>query len=397
MDARFKFSIGVIVMWLKELKKYIGIFTVGVALIAVYKTFDSMDKLFDWGRTFLSLLTPFVIGICIAYVLAIPCRKIEGFCQKIKLDFVSKHRRGIAVGFIYLLFVAVIALLLIAIFPALIRSITQFLEQLPSLLNGIANRINSLGIITIDHKLIEKLLASDVLSPDRLLNGFSLDHVNRYAKGVMSFGSFLFDIFLGIIISIYLLLDRQNLKEMFLRLARAFAGEKTRRVLGRYLAKINEFVTLYISCQLVDAVIVFILSFLALTILQVEYAPLLALMVGTCNLIPYFGAIIATIFAGIITIFTKSITAGLIVVAVLIVLQQLDANFIQPKLLSGSLNIKPIWVIMAIALGGGFFGVLGIFLSVPFFALLRIIVLDVLEIYEEKTPQKIPPSSPEKE
>ena len=371
-------------MWMKELKNYSGIFIVGVVLIAVYKTFDSMDKLFDWGRTFLSLLTPFVVGGCIAYVLAIPCRKIEAFCQKTKLDFISKHRRGIAVSFIYLLFVAVIVLLLVSLLPALLRSITQFMEQLPSLIQGLVSWFNALGIYTIDHSLMEKFLASDIFSPDRLLRGFSFDHVNRYAKGVMNFGSSLLDIFLGIIISIYLLLDRQNLKQVFLRLTRTFIGETPRRILGRYFSKINEFVTLYISCQLVDAIIVFVLSFLALTILQVNYAPLLALMVGAFNLIPYFGAIIATILAGIITMVTKNFTAGLIVVAVLIVLQQLDANFIQPKLLSGSLNIKPIWVILGIALGGGLFGVLGIFLAVPFFALLRIIVLDILEICEKK-------------
>ena len=107
-------------------------------------------------------------------------------------------------------------------------------------------------------------------------------------------------------------------------------------------------------------------------------------MGGAFNLIPYFGAITATVLAAVITVFTKSFTSGVIVAVVLIVLQQLDANFIQPKLLSGALNVKPFWVILGIITGGGLFGVLGIFLAVPIFALLRIILIDVLEMRERK-------------
>lgn len=373
-----------IFMWRNELKRYFGIFVIGVVLIAVYKTFDSLDTLFKSIGDLLSLLTPFIIGACISYLLAIPCRKLEHLCKKTKLTFIVSHRRGIAVASIYLLFIGIIILLLVALLPALVRSISQFMEQFPILIQGLVGWFNSLGIYTIDQHSIQVLLSSEFFSLDKILGGFSFDNVNRYAKGVMNFGSTVFNIFLGLIISVYLLLDRRNLKESFMRLARSFIPEKHRKLLCRYLSKINEFVTLYISCQLVDAIIVFILSFLALTIMQVEYAPLLAVLVGSFNLIPYFGAIIATVLAGLITVFTKSLTAGLFVVIVLIILQQLDANLIQPKLLSGSLNIHPIWVIMGIVLGGGLFGVVGIFLAVPLFALLRIIVLDILELRERQ-------------
>lgn len=370
-------------MWRKELQRYFGIFIIGVALIAVYKTFDSLDRLFDGLHTLGSLLTPFIIGICAAYLLAIPCRKLERLCSKTKLAFLSVHRRGIAVLSVYLVFLGLIALILVSILPSLFKSIAQFMEQFPSLLQGAVGWFNSLGIYTIDQYTIQNLLSEHLFSWDRILGGFSFDSVNRYAKGVMNVGSTLFDIFLGLIISVYLLLDRKNLKQSFARIFRAVIPESHGRILRHYLKKINEFVTLYISCQLVDAVIVFVLSFLALTIMRVEYAPLLALMVGAFNLIPYFGAIAATVLAGLITVFTKSFTSGIIVVVVLIILQQLDANLIQPKLLAGSLNIRPVWVIMGIVLGGGLFGVLGIFLAVPVFALLRIIILDILELREQ--------------
>lgn len=377
-------------MWLKELKKYIGLLLVGIALIAVYKTFDNFGILLDWGRNILSLLTPFFIGFGIAYVLFIPCRKIEVLCQKTKIAFLNKHRRSLAIASIYLIFLAVVTLMMFAIIPALIESISELIDQLPSLIQGFFNWINSFGIYEFGSGSLETFLNKNLLSVDKLLNGFTFDNVNRYAKGVMNFGTALFNAFMGVIISIYILVDRHNMKKICNRIIQSYISEEHRSFLGQYVRKINEFIHLYISCQLLDAVIIFILSFIALAILQTKYALLLALIVGTFNLIPYFGAITATILAGLVTAFTNSFTAGLIVVAVLIVLQQLDANFIQPKLLSGSLNVRPFWVIFGIILGGGLFGFLGIFLAVPIIALLRIIALDILENREQKKqgPQK---------
>ena len=295
-----------------------------------------------------------------------------------------KRRRGIAVASIYLIFLAAVSLLLVSIIPALVKSITEFVDQLPSIIQGAVNWFNSLGIYNINDVTIQKLLSNDLISIDKILGGFSFDNMNKYAKGVMSFGTGVFNAFMGIIISVYILIDRQSLKQTFQRFVRSYISEKHREFFGRYLKKINQFINLYIYCQLVDALIIFILSFLTLTIMRVKYAPLLALMVGAFNLIPYFGAITATVLAAVITVFTKSFTSGVIVAVVLIVLQQLDANFIQPKLLSGSLNVKPFWVILGIITGGGLFGVLGIFLAVPIFALLRIILIDVLEMRERK-------------
>ncbi|MBO5364957.1 MAG: AI-2E family transporter [Clostridia bacterium] len=376
-------------MWLKELKRYLGIFLLGAALIVVYKTFDNFGAVLDWGKMLLDLLTPFIIGGCIAYVLCIPCRKLEGLCLKTKSTFLHKYRRGIAIASIYLIFFAAITLLLFAVVPALTRSISDFITQLPSLLNNFFGWLNSLGIYGLSSDSVLKFLNEQFLSFDKLLGSFTADNVNRYAKGVMSVGTAFFNAFMGIIISIYLLIDRHNLKKSFHRFFHSFGSEKYRNTVSFYAGKINEFIHLYISCQLLDALIVFGLSFVVLALLRVKYSLLLAFIMGSFNLIPYFGAIVATILAAVITAFTKDFTAGLIVAAAMIVLQQIDSNFIQPKLVSGSLHLAPFWVIFAIVIGGGLFGILGIFLAVPVFALLRIIILDVLDRREKKpTPAK---------
>ncbi len=371
-------------MWLKELKRYLGLFILGAALIVVYKTFDNFGAILGWGKTVLALLTPFVIGGCIAYVLYLPCRKIEGICLKTKSAFLRKYRRGIAITAIYLIFFAAITLLLFSVVPALAKSISDFIAQLPTLLTNFFGWLNSLGIYGLSSDSVLKFLNEHVLSMDKLLGSFTPDNVNKYAKGVMSVGTAFFDAFMGIIISIYILVDRQNLKEGFLRLYQTYGSKKYQSTIRYYVGEINKFIRAYISCQLLDALIVFVLSFIILALLRVKYALLLAVIMGSFNLIPYFGAIVATVLSAIITAFTKDFTSGLIVAAAMIVLQQIDSNFIQPKLVEDSLDLSPIWVILAVVLGGGLFGILGIFLAVPIFALIHDTVKKAVERKEQK-------------
>ncbi len=137
---------------------------------------------------------------------------------------------------------------------------------------------------------------------------------------------------------------------------------------------IADFIYRYIGCQLLDACIVFVLSLIVLSIIRTQYAAVIALMVGTFNLIPYFGAIIAIVIATLITFVTGGFMPALILVIVLIVIQQVDTNIIQPRLVASSLSIKPLLVIFGVLIGGGLFGVLGMFIGVPVVALVKTIL-----------------------
>ncbi|MEG2669028.1 MAG: AI-2E family transporter [Oscillospiraceae bacterium] len=326
-------------MKIKELAKYISFFVLAVAVIIVYKTFDNFGIIIDLFKKILALLTPFFIGFGISYILYIPCQKIEKLLQKTKVQFVIKWRRGIAVASIYAIFIATITLILVAIIPAIVRSCYEFLEQLPSFIAIAIDWINSLDLFQIDiqNMTIQKLLTSNFFSLQEMLNGINFSSVNKYAQGVMNFGTGVFNIFMGIVISIYILIDRKNIKEITLRFVRLYIKEKPRQIIGKYLRQIDEFIRKYIYCMIIDAGIIFVISFIALSIMKVKYAPLFALILGSFNMIPYFGAIIATVITSVTTIFTGSLTLGIMVAVVMLIIQQLDGNFIQPKLLSGSL------------------------------------------------------------
>ena len=113
--------------------------------------------------------------------------------------------------------------------------------------------------------------------------------------------------------------------------------------------------------------------------MQIKYASLLGFTIGLFNMIPYFGAIIAVIIAGVITLITAGFSKALIMLIVIIILQQIDANIINPKIVGDSLKISPLLVILAVTIGGAYFGIIGMFLGVPVAAVLKILVNDYID------------------
>lgn len=363
---------------LQELKKYFGIFVLAVAIIIVYKTFDNFGYIIDFFAEAVSLLTPFFIGAAIAFVLLPMCEKTEKLMKKTNVRILRKYRRGLSVLAVFIIVIAAIALIMVAIIPQLIDSISRFIEQAPSMFAALSQWIESLGLLP-DNISVSDFLNSNAFRISDILDSFDLRNMNKYARGVMNFGTTMVNFLLGVIISVYMLLDRRQIKKGYMRIARIFFPDKFRKGLHFYSASVADFITRYIGCQLLDACIVFILCLIALTIMGNEYAAVIALMVGSFNLIPYFGAFIAVLISALITLVTNGFMSAVILVAVLVVLQQVDANIIQPRLIASQLSIKPLWVIFGVVLGGGLFGTLGMFIGVPVVALLKLIISDVIE------------------
>ena len=258
--------------------------------------------------------------------------------------------------------------------PPLIKNIGDFVYQVPGLIERMTDYINSLDIVSIDLDYLEKLV-----SVDNIMKYVKFESINQYASGVMGFSTAFVNVFMGLIISVYILLDRDRLKSAAKRFLKIAVREKTYNKASRYVKMATEFVYKYLYCLIIDAVVVFVLSFIVLTLLKVKYAHIFALLLGTFNLIPYFGAIIATALTAIVTCFTASFTKGIWVAVALIILQQIDANVIQPNLVNNSFSIKPFWVIFAILVGGGFFGIAGILLAVPTAALIKTLLCEYMD------------------
>lgn len=378
MDLKIEYKRGVGILKFSELKKYFGLFVLAVAVIIVYKTFDNLGDIFTAIGSFIGLLTPFVIGAAIAFVLSTPCRKLETLLKRTKVSVLKKYRRGFSILAVYVALILLVTFIMVIIIPQLVNSIAVFADQVPSMTENLNNWISSLPFVENSGVDITKFMSENLLTVDRFVRVLDLDNLDKYAKSVANFGSTLFDVFMGVIISIYMLAERKNIKRAFMRFCRAYMPKKHMSRITSYAKMISDFIKRYIGCQLLDSCIVFILCLIVLSIMRTEYASVIALMIGAFNLIPYFGAIVAVFISALITLVTSGFMNAIILVVVLIVVQQLDANLIQPRLVASSLAIKPLLVIFGVIIGGGLFGVIGMFIGVPTVALISNIITDLV-------------------
>lgn len=359
-------------------------FTLLVAIVIVYKILDNFTGIGEWVAELIKVIKPFLMAILLAYLLYIPARKIETLYRKNKV--LSKKARGLSIATTYILAILIIALLIKVLVPMLSDSIGELASNLPGYYDSAIKYIEELpedNILKTEavQNAIKKLQQIDIA---KLLD---LDNLAMYLEKVIGIANGIFSAFVTIVVSIYILLERAEIVNFVKRLNRSIFTEKKCQAIDRYFEKGNDIFFKYISGQIIDAIVVAIIMSVALTIMKVKYAVLLGFLIGVFNLIPYFGAIIAVIVACVITIFTGGFVQAIWVAVVLIILQQIDANIINPKILRDALEISKILIIFALTVGGAYFGVLGMFLGVPAIAVIKMMLDDYIERNEkEKVP-----------
>lgn len=370
----------------RTLTKWLYWFLFAVAVIFVYKTLDNFSAIGAWLKGLLGVLMPFIIGILIAYILYIPSKKVESFYRKFKRPrFISKKARPLAVFTVYLI--------------ALILIIIAFRFLIPAVANAVVDFVNNFqGYYSTMMKAIEELPEDSVFKSEEVLNivnevknidfkqFINMEKIAEYAKGAIDVASKVFDFFVALVVSVYVLLQRRDILNFFKDLSRAMFKESTYKSLGRYFDRTNEIFFNFIAGQVLDGFVVGIITSIAMSIMGVKYAVPLGFMIGLFNLIPYFGAIIAVVIAALITFLTGGLTQAILMVVVVTILQQIDANIINPKIIGNSLEISPLLVIFAVTVGGAYMGVWGMFLAVPIIAVIKLFITDYIE-YKNKIKQ----------
>lgn len=365
----------------KEWKKWLFWFSFAVAAIIVYKTIDSVTAIFSWVGNLFNLLMPFFMALLIAYILYMPSKKIENGIKKIKFKIFKNHARGLSVLCVYILTILIILLIINVVMPTIYTSIKDLANNLPNYYNSALEYFNNLDEDSILSKIkineqIKKL--QNINFEEEILKYANIDNIASVLGGLLGATNVIFDLFVTIVVSVYMLLERSDIKSFLQNLSKAIFDKKTNEAIARYYRKTNSIFFSFITSQLLDAIIVGIVTGIAMSIMKVKYAVLLGFLIGLFNIIPYFGAIVAVIIAVIITIFTGGFIQAIWLAVIVVALQQIDANIINPKILGNSLNLSPILVIFAVTVGGAYFGVLGMFLGVPVIAFIKIILEDFI-------------------
>lgn len=369
--------------WLKKHSKWATYFILGTALIAVYKTFDSISALWSVVRTVFSAIMPFIIAFVIAYMLNIPTRKLKSLLEnKVKWKFANKYANGLSVAIVYVIFIAALIWLVGTIVPALLGDFLEIYQNIPQYAQeivGFANKSEiaqkigfqpeALDLSTQLSKFVEDLLSSDIMK-----NG-----IKTITSGVWSFASGFMDFFIALIASVYMLLDKDRIVKAIYRLASKFNSDGKTDAFIRRWSNVNEIFTQYVYSRLTCCVVMAVACTLVLAIMGEKYALLLGIFIGFMDIIPYFGSIISWVVGLLVMVISGGWGHGIWCSVVILIMQQLDGNVLAPKVTGDRLEIRPLTIIIAVSVGGSLFGFAGMLISVPVVAILRAILTEFID------------------
>lgn len=359
-------------------KKWLYWFLLGVAIIVVYKALDNFGDVMGVFAKFFEIITPFLVGIFISYLLYMPCKKIEQAYTKSKVKWIAKKARPLGILTVYLIIVLLLVILVNFILPVVFESVMDLINNI--------QHYYEMAIANYNQLPEDNILKSDIVN-DAIRNVqnldikqyFQLEKILAYVMSAIDAVTGIFDVFVAVIVSVYILAERVEILATIKRLAEAIFKEKTYKNIGKYFNNSNEIFFKFIASQFLDAVIVGVMTTIAMSIMGIKFAPLLGFLIGLFNMIPYIGAIIAVAISALITLITGGLSQAIWMLIVVIILQQIDANIINPKIIGQSLKISPLLVIFAITVGGAYFGILGMFLAVPVIAVIRILIEDYID------------------
>lgn len=325
-----------------------------------------------WGvlAKITKVLVPFLNGFIIAYLINPVLTTCEKWFDRVSRKHDKKKlRRVLSIIVSYLLVFGSIILFCILIAPQIGKSIAQFALQVqewaPKAYDAIANFIINTDYQNYITQSLEKL----VKNVGKLALSYSGDSIAAVYFGVKNVAKGIINLVLGFIISLYMLYD----KERFIRQAKMltntfFKKEKANRIID-VAAEAHVIFSGFIGAKIIDSLIVGVICMIGMWILRLPYAELIGFIVGISNLIPYFGSWIGGIVSALMIMVVSPIQS-LWFIILLLVLQQIDNSIISPKILGDSTGISPFWTVFAILVGGGFFGIVGMLIGVPLFALI---------------------------
>jgi len=366
-----------------ELSKWLPICIIAVILMLIYKTIDNLGQITSAIGNFLVIIAPLLYGILFAYFLYTPHHAVEKLLLKIKRPkFIAKRARGFSTIIIFLFLIALIAFILSFIVPIISSNVIALVNSIPgyvsTVLDYFENQPEDSFLKSFDLSDIIRNSSGDILNT--IMNPAGIEQV---ARGVMGFAGGIFSAIMGLVISLYLLLDRDRLADYFKRLNVAiFKREKSINRSIKYLSQINKVLFTFIASKGLDSIINFIAATTILLIFGVPYAFLLGLIAGVFNFIPYIGSIISAFIISILALITCDLQTGAYVMLCLLIFHQLDGNFIEPRIMKSSFKISPILVIIAVVIGGAYMGIVGMFLAVPIAVIIKQILLEYMESTE---------------
>lgn len=367
-------------------KKYlrIGVIALSVIILGLLfnYTLEHETKIDEFKMLVSGTLSPILVGFIMAYLLNPVLRFFERcmfkpiakviFRRKEKERKQKKFSRSLGIIFTMILFLILLVGGLYLVIPQVYASLSSIVKEAPKYYNKLDTWLNALGK---DDSEVGKYL---IMALDRVylqginyLNNSILPNMDKIVAGVTSgivVGvKAVMNCILAVIISIYVMLEKETLISVGKKFTYSMFSRKNANSILRGVRYADNVFGGFINGKIIDSFIIGIICYLFMLLFKFDYAVLISIIIGVTNVIPYFGPFIGGI-PSVLIIMMTDLKQGLIFAIFVIILQQIDGNIIGPVILGDRLNLSSMWILFAILIGGGFFGVPGMILGAPCFA-----------------------------
>jgi len=316
-----------------------------IAIILIFVLFSSNATFFSsiFGRLG-NILRPFITGFLFAYLLNIPIAKLE-----------KRFPRAISIFLVYLVSIGIVVYLVSHLIPILMVNVKEFSQGLPGYIHH------------TEHPILQSIFS--MITPEEVMT-----YVTAQIAGISSYAIFwtgrAVNLLFAIVISIYTLIYKESILLGIKKIASAPLFERFSGFEG-YVDMAHQMFCTFMFCQFVASVVLMGVSTVVLSLLGVGYAHVFGVLLGVGNLVPFFGSLVATVVIVGVVFLTNATVPAVMTTMFLLLLQQVDATIITPKLMGRRMNLNPLLVIFALSVGGAYFGFLGVLFAVPIAATVR--------------------------
>lgn len=349
------------------------------AILLVFLLFR-FDSILDQILRVCNILMPIIMGIVIAYLLNPVVEFYERHLDRSLGKFIEKKTkkkvsmRGLSIFISVIIVLAVIVLLIMMVVPQIYTNISNLVYSLPEQIQNLVGKLMELA------KNNEKVRNAINGFYDNIMNYITnwiksdmLGQVSVVIDRIMGIFGTAVNCLVAFIVAIYVLLSKETFRRQIKKGINAFFNERQTNVIVSVVKESDKIFGGFISGKIIDSFIIGVICFVCCLILRMPYVALVSVIVGVTNLIPFFGPYIGAIPSAVL-ILLDSPSKGIVFIIFIAILQQVDGNIIGPKILGQSTGLSPFWVVFAIFLGNGLFGIVGLFIGVPLWAVVYYLI-----------------------
>ncbi len=355
-------------------------FLVAISVILFYLAISQVSIFTDKLNSIFVILQPFIIGFSIAYIINFLLEFYENkvfetkYVKKIRL----KSKRGLAIILSYITAFFIISMVVKFLLPQVIDSIVGLVNDIPTYINNTTNFVNNV----INDLNIEDQYSKTLIDNFNNLINYIIRFITNLIPALGGFvariASSIWNVILGIIVSVYLLIDKEKLCAVSKKITYGLLPENYENSIIELVHRSNYTFGRFLIGKIIDSLIIGVLTFIILAIFKMPYTILVSVIVGITNIIPFFGPFIGAIPSFIIILFVSPVQACWFLLIILFI-QQLDGNVIGPKILGDTIGISAFWILFSILVAGKVLGIIGMIIGVPLFAIFYSVVKGFIE------------------